>query len=296
MGIVYFILWVAESMFGDSIVRWLAEKGMSPDPLITFLLSWMFASPWNGISILVVVLVISFLINKYRLKKEEKEVPITAESKDNEAPINLNRKIKFSKWDDLGKDMGNYSGLIVENHSNTPIDDCIVTLEEVEPVYFSDGILVSEFEKNLFQGGSVNGIMRLGRLRWRKNELDDADCAITLPPRSKEEVIYVVYMGTGNLMSVIYDQRIEQGFGFTYCREPTNLNSPAGLFKIRLRLNGNVAGRQIKPKFFKGFIYVKQKGNIDIGWSSIMYLDEGDPLKSTKVPKPKSPPTPHEPA
>ena len=123
--------------------------------------------------------------------------------------------------------------LVIDYQEPIEITDCYATLEVAKQLY-----LQSHIKGDVLVEADAS---RSGRLEWDEGYGKD-NCEIHFA-NGKRELIVASF---------------KNGLVFSYCsgaREPVG----AGLFLIKIRVDGKVRGRNIYPRFFEGYIYA----NID---------------------------------
>ena len=124
----------------------------------------------------------------------------------------------------IGGRFVNCSNLKVYNDEETEITDCQATLVLATNLY----------------GGTLDpvNIVEKGYLLWKENR----DCSIVIPPKDERTV-------------KVADNR--NGFRFSFCKPSHFGTDLMGLYSpITIRIDGKLNGRNIKPQFFSGYLYV----------------------------------------
>ena len=175
--------------------------------------------------------------------------------------------------------MTNYVGLRIENE-DFEITDCRVTLEHID-----------NGSESLIAAQSI-GLFRLGALCW-KNDYGRKDCMISIPPKSKEEIVYIAQISSGvkkiNWRAINKPVKPTMEFNFSYCKND-GMNTAFGFYYIVVRINGKINDKEIRPKYFNGYVYSEPLfRDDDTPFSFHLYLGEGDPMKDDRIPKEKIP-------
>lgn len=140
--------------------------------------------------------------------------------------------------------------LSVSNNEETEIAECYATLE-----YAAAYI---EQQDREFQDPRL----RKQRLRWSQSGLANDKCEISIPPRDSREV---------NLAHT------KRGLEFLLCGRTVQPNFMLGtrLYLIKIRIDGKLNGKAIKPEFFEGYLFNQNEA---------MLFHEGDWKKDEHVP------------
>jgi hypothetical protein len=191
-------------------------------------------------------------------------------------------KIVFSpKRDNIHKNQkyADSANLIVRNDEKIAITDCFATLVMATNLYGEDMIPMNIVEND--------------RLKWKEEKFTSDDCKITIPPKDERTVIVA-----DNL----------NGFQFSFCRASVLRQHLMGLYSpIKIRIDGKINDKDIKPQFFVGYLYVNnylgESGEVTITNTdsdgnvsktivppkpeiyTTMFFEKGDWIKDKRIPR-----------
>ncbi len=154
-----------------------------------------------------------------------------------------------------------FACLEIYNNEGSAITDCCSTLVTATNYY----------------GGDMTPIPHLKdeRLQWMNAAFSSDDCKITIPPQKGEKV---------NIA------RASGGFSFSGCKTNRFGIDLQGLYTVRIRVDGKFQGKDMKPLFFDGYMYVaNQIYSIDDAhqiWTNLIF-EEGDWTKDKRIKLPK---------
>jgi hypothetical protein len=176
-------------------------------------------------------------------------------------------------------------GLKIYNPNPYEISKCFATLESLERV-------VIQNEKLVCVKGFYDqiGLQYSNKLRWANTEIKNTDCEITLAAESKENIVLIANFINRSDVSRGRGKKIKVGknyiyFNFAFCGMNQGSMYHAGLFKIKIRINGKIPSKPDKSdviEFFEGYIYsyIKEISpflqEFDIYWSK-------EPLKDQRI-------------
>jgi hypothetical protein len=168
------------------------------------------------------------------------------------------RLIPFIKSQTLSHRSADIFCLVVENKEEVEITNCYATLS-VKNLYGADLLELPRVDQE--------------RVSWMDGNLSNTNCEITVPNTSNNMLIRVA--DTIN------------NFSFSVCASRGARHDLMGVNLIRVRLDGKMNGKNIKPKFFDGYLYIMNslESNGEIVYARI--FEKGNWMKDKRIPKPK---------
>lgn len=144
--------------------------------------------------------------------------------------------------------------LTVHNDEETQITDCYATLEEATNLYGGDLIPVPLGKKE--------------RLKWAEAKYGTDDCKIIIEAKSDKNVHVA-----------------NTSFNFAFCKDSAIPDSMlAGLYNIRIRIDGKWNGRDMQPQFFDGHLLM-DRTMTDSGIVTRTAFDVGDWTQNKDIPE-----------
>jgi hypothetical protein len=108
---------------------------------------------------------------------------------------------------------------------------------------------------------------------WSQNKNDNNNCEKVIAPLDSTEKI---------LVAVIQDKR---SVSFGYCGELGKSDGGAELYVIKIRVDGQLRGRDISPRYFNGYLYIEHLEDMDENKKPQMFFKEGDWAKDKHISK-----------
>ena len=126
--------------------------------------------------------------------------------------------------------------LEIYNDEEIEITDCYVTLEFAKTLYATRDMIFVDVVKD-------------ERLRWKDKRFSNDRCEITIPPKKS--------LGIDILDST-------DGIRFSLCTPTLRTANSFGerLFILKIRVDGKFNGKNIKPQYFEGYIFVENKPDV----------------------------------
>ncbi len=177
--------------------------------------------------------------------------------------LKFTTKVEWDKQNDQIKK----AHLIIDYQEPAELTDCTLSLIDAAQLYPSgeDELI----ELNLIDRGTI---------KWQSSN-NNSDCKIELPPapESRTEICIATFQGR---------------LRFNYC-SGAHGDSGTGVFLVKLRLDGKLRGKSIRPRFFNGYLYANNVTYIFEAVETITQeLPDGTVNKQTQnIKEPKIVPT-----